>query len=183
MKGSKDLKKNKIEEKYDIRYNEIRNQYKGSECGVYSLNFIIRLLHNPDFDNIIKQQVPDDTINKCREIYFENQDINSEKSINIIQNGYNQQLLKQQLLPENYFQLRAESFINNKNSSFNLIPLDEKLKRKNNETVMNRRILLPEKRENTIDNKIQLKKYFSNHIDSNFKIGVTHNKSFVSYLI
>ena len=48
---------------------------------------------------------------------------------------------------------------------------------------MNRRILLPEKRENTIDNKIQLKKYFSNHIDSNFKIGVTHNKSFVSYLI
>ena len=111
------------------------------------------------------------------------EDINSEKSINIIQNGYNQQLLKQQLLPENYFQLRAESFINNKNSSFNLIPLDEKLKRKNNETVMNRRILLPEKRENTIDNKIQLKKYFSNHIDSNFKIGVTHNKSFVSYLI
>ena len=79
MKGSKDLKKNKIEEKYDIRYNEIRNQFKGSECGVYSLNFIIRLLHNPDFDNIIKQQVPDDTINKCREIYFENQNINSEK--------------------------------------------------------------------------------------------------------
>jgi hypothetical protein len=43
------------------------------------LNFIIRLLHNPDFNNIIKQSVPDDTINKCREIYFENQEINSEK--------------------------------------------------------------------------------------------------------
>jgi len=79
MKSSKDKNKNKIEQKYDIRYSEIRNQYKGSECGVYSLNFIIRLLHNPDFNNIIKQSVPDDTINKCREIYFENQEINSEK--------------------------------------------------------------------------------------------------------
>lgn len=48
---------------------------------------------------------------------------------------------------------------------------------------MNRKILIPEKRETTVDTKIQLKKYFNNHIDSNFKIGVTHNKSFVSYLI
>ena len=48
---------------------------------------------------------------------------------------------------------------------------------------MNRKILIPEKRETTADNKIQLKKYFNYHIDSNFKIGVTHNKSFVSYLI
>ena len=29
---------------HDIKYNKIRHQYKGSECGVYSMNFIIRLL-------------------------------------------------------------------------------------------------------------------------------------------
>jgi hypothetical protein len=50
--------------------------------------------------------------------------------------------------------MRAESYINNRNSSFNLIPLDDKPKRKHNETALNRRILLPEKRENTMDNKI-----------------------------
>lgn len=77
MKG--DAKpRNEIETKYDIRYSEIRNQYKNSECGVYSMNFIIRLLHGTKFNNIIEQEVPDDTINKCREIYFHNQDINSE---------------------------------------------------------------------------------------------------------
>jgi len=78
MKGSS-KEKNEIEKKYDIRYSEIRNQYKNSECGVYSMNFIIRLLHNANFDNIISNEVPDDTINKCREIYFNNQDINTDK--------------------------------------------------------------------------------------------------------
>jgi hypothetical protein len=37
------------------------------------------LLHNANFDNIISNEVPDDTINKCREIYFNNQDINTDK--------------------------------------------------------------------------------------------------------
>lgn len=75
----KDNEKNEIEQKYDIRYNKTRNQFKGSECGVYSMNFIFRLLNGAKFDDIVSVAVPDDTINKCREIYFHNQDINSEK--------------------------------------------------------------------------------------------------------
>ena len=71
--------KNEVEQKYDIRYSEIRNQFKSSECGVYSMNFIIRLLHKTKFEDIIKETIPDDTINKCREVYFNNQDINNEK--------------------------------------------------------------------------------------------------------
>lgn len=69
---------NELEKKYDIRYNQIRNQYKNSECGVYSMNFIIRLLHGTTFDKIISQKVPDDTINECREVYFNNQNITLE---------------------------------------------------------------------------------------------------------
>jgi hypothetical protein len=69
---------NELEKKYDIRYSQIRNQFKNSECGVYSMNFIIRLLHKTKFDDIIGKAVPDDTINKCREVYFENQNINDE---------------------------------------------------------------------------------------------------------
>jgi hypothetical protein len=72
-------KKNELEEKYDIQYNQLRNQYKGSECGVYSINFIVRLLHGAKIDDILKKKIPDDTVNKCREIYFNNQDINSEE--------------------------------------------------------------------------------------------------------
>lgn len=54
----------------DIRYNHNRQQYKGSECGVYSINFILRLLKNETFDDIINNKLPDDKVNKCREIYF-----------------------------------------------------------------------------------------------------------------
>lgn len=56
--------------KSDIKYNKIRHQYKGSECGVYSMNFIIRLLRGEDFMKISKSKVIDDEINKCRASYF-----------------------------------------------------------------------------------------------------------------
>jgi hypothetical protein len=52
-------KKNTLEEKYDIQYNQMRNQYKGSECGVYSINFIVRLLHGTKIDDILKKKVSD----------------------------------------------------------------------------------------------------------------------------
>jgi hypothetical protein len=71
---------NEIEKKYDIRYSTIRNQYKNSECGVYSMNFIIRLLNGSKFDNIIKEPLEDDVVNQCREIYFNNQEIIPDNS-------------------------------------------------------------------------------------------------------
>jgi len=71
---------NEIEKKYDIRYSTIRNQYKNSECGVYSMNFIIRLLNGSKFDNIVKEKLDDDVVNQCREIYFNNQKIISQNS-------------------------------------------------------------------------------------------------------
>ena len=54
----------------DIKYNNIRHQFKNSECGVYSVNFIIRLLLNHTFNDIINEKTSDDEINKCRETYF-----------------------------------------------------------------------------------------------------------------
>jgi hypothetical protein len=85
LKGD-DKPKNEIEQIYDIRYSEIRNQFKNSECGVYSMNFIIRLLYGTKFDEIIKATIDDDTVNKCREVYFNNQNINNEK-FTIIDDG------------------------------------------------------------------------------------------------
>lgn len=50
--------------------NKIRHQYEGSECGVYSINFIVRLLRGDSFDEICRSEIPDDTINQCRLVYF-----------------------------------------------------------------------------------------------------------------
>jgi hypothetical protein len=58
--------------KFNIKYNKVQQQYKNSECGVYSVNFIIRLLEGESFDNICNNIIKDDKMNKNRKIYFRN---------------------------------------------------------------------------------------------------------------
>ena len=62
--------KNKIELKLNVEYNHNRHQYKNSECGVYSLNFILRLLNGESFKNITENGLLDDAVNLCRNKYF-----------------------------------------------------------------------------------------------------------------
>ena len=56
--------------KYDVRYNKVQHQFKNSECGVYSMNFIIRLLNGETFDEIVNNVTKDDAMNACRRVYF-----------------------------------------------------------------------------------------------------------------
>jgi hypothetical protein len=56
----------------DVRYNNIQHQFDNSECGVYSINFIIRLVQNEPFDNIIHKITKDEAMNQNRKIYFRN---------------------------------------------------------------------------------------------------------------
>ena len=58
--------------KCDVRYNKTRHQRGGSECGVYSINFILRLLKGKTFDHITRKRLSDAKVNKCRAIYFGN---------------------------------------------------------------------------------------------------------------
>jgi hypothetical protein len=55
-----------------VEYNKYRHQRKNSECGVYSINFILRMLKGNSFEEVCKSQIHDDKINKCRNIYFKN---------------------------------------------------------------------------------------------------------------
>ena len=55
-----------------VDYNRIRHQYGNSECGVYSINFIKRLLRGDLFKIVCESKVPDKKINKCRKVYFIN---------------------------------------------------------------------------------------------------------------
>jgi len=68
-----DRNKNNLMKCHNIKTgsNTIRHQYEGSECGVYSMNFIIRMLKGKEsFDDICKSKIDDKTVNKCRRVYF-----------------------------------------------------------------------------------------------------------------
>lgn len=56
-------------------YNQVRHQYEGSECGVYSINFILRMVRGDNFDDVCKSKIPDRKINKCRNVYFGNTNV------------------------------------------------------------------------------------------------------------
>jgi len=56
----------------DIRYNSIQHQQQNSECGVYSINFILRIVKGEPFDSIVNNVTPDEKVNQCRKVYFNN---------------------------------------------------------------------------------------------------------------
>lgn len=64
--------KNLLGGQFDIRYNHIQHQFENSECGVYSMNFIIRLVDGESFDNVINNITKDELMNANRKIYFRN---------------------------------------------------------------------------------------------------------------
>ena len=63
---------NKLLNNFDIRYNNIQHQFKDSECGVYSIHFITRLVDGESFTNIINNVIKDDKMNNFRKNYFIN---------------------------------------------------------------------------------------------------------------
>ena len=52
------------------KVNNVRHQYKNSECGVYSINFIVKLLEGNKYTDIISNKVADDDMNNNRNYYF-----------------------------------------------------------------------------------------------------------------
>jgi len=56
--------------KPDVRYNKTQHQKGNSECGVYSINFILRLLKGKSFDHLTQKRITDESVNQCRLIYF-----------------------------------------------------------------------------------------------------------------
>lgn len=53
-----------------IKINNIRHQYKNSECGVYCIYFLTSLLEGKTFEEIIKNIISDDKMNAKRKIFF-----------------------------------------------------------------------------------------------------------------
>uniref|UniRef100_A0A6C0LT87 Ubiquitin-like protease family profile domain-containing protein n=1 Tax=viral metagenome TaxID=1070528 RepID=A0A6C0LT87_9ZZZZ len=63
--------KNK-QRKANYKINTKAYQTDGSECGIYSCNFLIRILSGESFDDIVKNSLNFKQINSCRNVYFNN---------------------------------------------------------------------------------------------------------------
>lgn len=53
-----------------VDYNKVRHQWGGSECGVFSIYFILRMLDGTDFYKLIKENFKDEDVNKLRSVIF-----------------------------------------------------------------------------------------------------------------
>ena len=52
------------------KVNNIRHQYKNSECGIYCINFIVEMLKGSEFNEFINHTIDDTNMNKKRDFYF-----------------------------------------------------------------------------------------------------------------
>lgn len=72
-KFAEKVKKQAISQKlgnYELIVSEMRHQYSESECGMYSLYFIIKMLKGMDFRNFVGGRIKDDIMKKLRKKWF-----------------------------------------------------------------------------------------------------------------
>ena len=54
----------------DVIYNDKRHQFGGSECGMFSMNFILERLHGKSMYDISKMSIPDKKMNYLRKLLY-----------------------------------------------------------------------------------------------------------------
>lgn len=52
-------------------FNKVQHQKGNTECGVYSMNFLIKMAKGEDFDKYCSNPIDDKRMNKCRCVYFD----------------------------------------------------------------------------------------------------------------
>lgn len=54
----------------EYKYNKIRHQFGGSECGVYSMNYIIQRLYGASMKKAVNKKIPDKQMEEMRKYLF-----------------------------------------------------------------------------------------------------------------
>jgi hypothetical protein len=54
-----------------VDYNKVQHQRGNNACGVYSINFLVRMARGDDFDKLCQKVISDEKMNKCRLVYFD----------------------------------------------------------------------------------------------------------------
>lgn len=72
MKFIKKVQKQGLELRRKIRYseNKTRHQYSNSECGMYCIHFIIRMIKGDSFEKHQRKKISDNKMKRLRKIYF-----------------------------------------------------------------------------------------------------------------
>jgi hypothetical protein len=66
--------------RFRVKVNTIQHQYANSECGVYSMHFILKSLKHP-FEKIAQDILLDEEVNRYRDVFFRRQEsARSERS-------------------------------------------------------------------------------------------------------
>tara|TARA_A100001011_G_scaffold397461_2_gene498526 strand:- start:38 stop:1018 length:981 start_codon:yes stop_codon:yes gene_type:complete len=60
----------KIGKEFKFYENPVRHQYSNSECGMYCLYFIIKLIENRNYKSLINRKIKDKEMMRLRNIYF-----------------------------------------------------------------------------------------------------------------
>jgi len=63
-------KKSGMHKKGEFNINQTQHQRKNTECGVYSINYILNVIHDVPFDDIVKKVMSDDLTVETRNIHF-----------------------------------------------------------------------------------------------------------------
>ena len=71
-KNTKTHLNNLLNGQFDIKYNQIQHQFKNSECGVYSMNFILNLVKGNSFEYVVNNIILDEEMNDMRKEFFRN---------------------------------------------------------------------------------------------------------------
>jgi hypothetical protein len=69
-KNTKTHLNNILNGQFDIKYNHIQHQFENSECGMYSMNFILNLVKGNSFDNVTTNIKQDEEMNGLRKEFF-----------------------------------------------------------------------------------------------------------------
>lgn len=64
-----------------IDYNKVQHQHGNNACGVYSINFLVRMARGDDFDTLCNNPISDERMNKCRLVYFDRHIHDEKKSV------------------------------------------------------------------------------------------------------
>ena len=72
MKFIKDIQSQGLELRKKIKFseNKTRHQYSNSECGMYCIHFIIRMIKGDSFEKHQRKKISDNKMKRLRKIYF-----------------------------------------------------------------------------------------------------------------
>ena len=70
MKFMRILKNKSNNKGFEIKWNPVRHQFENSECGIFSMFFLIKMIEDNNFDKLINSNFKDKDMNQLRDVLY-----------------------------------------------------------------------------------------------------------------